>query len=141
MHVLAEEDEAGDRGGRRDRDGERSRDRERARDHDRDRGRDRDSSSRRHRSRSRDRSYRSSRDDDRERSSRRDRDYSNGHDRDRRDSRAAMPLPPPKLDAPEMGGVYRGRVSSVMEFGCFVELDCFKRKVGWLMRCFFGVGD
>jgi ATP-dependent RNA helicase DHX8/PRP22 len=44
-----------------------------------------------------------------------------------------MPPPPPPLpavsDEPALGGVYRGRVSSVMEFGCFVELDCFRRRV------------
>lgn len=47
--------------------------------------------------------------------------------------RERMPPPPPgppMLDEPELGGVYRGTVSSVMEFGCFVELKGFRRKVG-----------
>jgi ATP-dependent RNA helicase DHX8/PRP22 len=33
-------------------------------------------------------------------------------------------------DDPELGGVYRGKVSSVMEFGCFVELEGFRKRVG-----------
>lgn len=48
----------------------------------------------------------------------------------------SFPPPPPPdaaapmLDEPAMGGVYRGKVSGVMEFGCFVELQGFRRKVG-----------
>lgn len=45
-----------------------------------------------------------------------------------------MPPPPPMLDKPEQFGVYRGRVSNVMEFGCFVELLGFRTKAEGLVH-------
>ena len=38
------------------------------------------------------------------------------------------------LDKPEQFGVYRGRVSNVMEFGCFVELLGFRTKAEGLVH-------
>ena len=45
-----------------------------------------------------------------------------------------LPPPPPMLDKPEQFGVYRGRVSNVMEFGCFVELLGFRTKAEGLVH-------
>lgn len=45
-----------------------------------------------------------------------------------------LPPPPPMLDKPEHFGVYRGRVSNVMEFGCFVELVGFRSKAEGLVH-------
>ncbi|KAK9837133.1 hypothetical protein WJX81_005309 [Elliptochloris bilobata] len=45
-----------------------------------------------------------------------------------------LPPPPPMLDKPEQFGVYRGRVSNVMEFGCFVELVGFRAKAEGLVH-------
>ncbi|MEW5307724.1 MAG: hypothetical protein WDW36_010101 [Sanguina aurantia] len=60
---------------------------------------------------------------------------SSRHDRPN-SSRGGPPGPPPPtlLDAPEMGGVYRGKVSGLMEFGCFVELQGFRNKVEGLVH-------
>jgi len=44
------------------------------------------------------------------------------------------PPPPPLADKPEQFGVYRGRVSNVMEFGCFVELLGLRSKAEGLVR-------
>ena len=44
-----------------------------------------------------------------------------------------LPPPPPLQqlpDAPVLGGVYQGLVSGLMDFGCFVEIQGFRRKVG-----------
>ena len=38
------------------------------------------------------------------------------------------------LDAPELYAVYRGKVSGVMEYGCFVELTGFRRKAEGLVH-------
>ena len=45
-----------------------------------------------------------------------------------------LPPPPHMLDKPEHFGVYRGRVSNVMEFGCFVELLGFRSKAEGLVH-------
>uniref|UniRef100_A0A7S3QLZ2 RNA helicase n=2 Tax=Dunaliella TaxID=3044 RepID=A0A7S3QLZ2_DUNTE len=111
----------------------RSRSRSRDRDRDRERGRERDRGRERGRDRDRDSERGSGRDRDRDRE--RDRDY--GRDRDRSGRGEALPPPPPlpsKPEGPELGGVYQGKVSSVMEFGCFVELDCFQRRVEGLVH-------
>ena len=52
-------------------------------------------------------------------------------DRDR-DTRYDRKEPPkPKRDAePELYGIYDGKVSNILDFGCFVELDKFFRKEG-----------
>lgn len=51
----------------------------------------------------------------------------------------AYPPPPPKRptlpEAPELGGVYRGRVTGTMGTGCFVELLNFAKKVICLCCC------
>lgn len=40
----------------------------------------------------------------------------------------------PLLDQPEIYGVYRGRVTNVMDFGCFVELSGFRNRVEGLVH-------
>ena len=37
-------------------------------------------------------------------------------------------------EKPEVYGVYRGRVSNVLEFGCFVELQGFRKKAEGLVH-------
>ena len=37
-------------------------------------------------------------------------------------------------EKPELYGVYRGRVSNVLEFGCFVELQGFRMKAEGLVH-------
>jgi ATP-dependent RNA helicase DHX8/PRP22 len=43
-----------------------------------------------------------------------------------------MPPPPPRMeplgDKPDLYKCYRGRVSGIMDFGCFVELLGFKSR-------------
>lgn len=109
-------------GRRRSRSRSRSLDRKRrrSRSRSRDRGRDRD----------RDR-YRG-RDSDRERG-RGGRDRSRSRGRGRSPARGA-PAAPSLLDEPAMYGVYRGRVTGVMDFGCFVELQGFRNKTEGLVH-------
>ncbi|CAM9579809.1 unnamed protein product [Ectocarpus fasciculatus] len=99
----------------RERSRSRDRDRDRSRgDRDRDRGdRDRDRGDR-----DRDRGDR-----DRDRDHGRDRDRYRGSDRDR-DGRGRGPA------EPELYGIYNGKVTNILDFGCFVELDGFNRKEG-----------
>ncbi|KAK5881589.1 hypothetical protein CesoFtcFv8_022369 [Champsocephalus esox] len=117
----------------------RSRDRDRHRDRDRDHDRDRDRDrKRRHRSRSRSRS----RDHDRHR----DRDGDRGKRRDksvRRSERSPSPKkdqdkdserwqdkhvdrPPP--EEPSVGDIYNGKITSIMQFGCFVQLEGLRKR-------------
>ncbi len=118
-----------------DRRKDRSRSRERDRDRDRDRSRERDRDRRdRDRDRNRDRDRDRDRDWGRDRD--RDREPDRGRDRDRDRGRGEREMPPPPArappvmpDEPELGGCYQGKVSSVMDFGCFVELQGFRRKV------------
>nr|XP_010926652.1 probable pre-mRNA-splicing factor ATP-dependent RNA helicase DEAH5 isoform X2 [Elaeis guineensis] len=124
-----------------DRDGGRDRERHRHRDRDRDGDRDRD----RDRRRDRDREYRRDRDRDRDwdrhnrdRSHRRDRDRdrddnSRAYDEeeeDGRDGRNPNPSNRRYADEPELYRVYKGRVSRVMDTGCFIQLNDFKGKEG-----------
>ena len=44
------------------------------------------------------------------------------------------PPPAPMPERPEVYGVYRGRVSNVLEFGCFVELQGFRKKAEGLVH-------
>ena len=59
-------------------------------------------------------------------------------DRQRRspDGHAARnrPAPAPLPEKPELYGVYRGRVSNVLEFGCFVEMQGFRKKAEGLVH-------
>ncbi|XP_047325773.1 probable pre-mRNA-splicing factor ATP-dependent RNA helicase DEAH5 [Impatiens glandulifera] len=122
-----------------DLDRSRGRDGDRDRNRDRDRDRDRDMRSR-HRERDKDDTngrYRDHDEEDKGRGRHRDRhDKSrrNGHDedgdnrevderRDRRNERYHS-------DEPELYKVYKGRVSRVMDTGCFVQLSDFKGKEG-----------
>ncbi|XP_078134611.1 ATP-dependent RNA helicase DHX8 [Sander vitreus] len=115
----------------------RSRERDRHRDRDRDREKDR---KRRHRSRSRSRS----RDRDRHRDG--DRDKDRGKRRDK-SSRWSERSPSPKKDQdkdsdrwkdkhvdrpppeePSVGDIYNGKVTSIMQFGCFVQLEGLRKR-------------
>ncbi|GMS80652.1 hypothetical protein PENTCL1PPCAC_2827, partial [Pristionchus entomophagus] len=115
---------------------------------DRSSSRDRDNDRKRRRSRSRDRERRRSSSRDRERGDRRDRDRdrrrsrSRSYDRhdDRRSGRGGgrddrggrgggggrgREL----LDAPELNGIYDGKVNSIQSFGAFIQLEGFRGKV------------
>ncbi|XP_077482092.1 ATP-dependent RNA helicase DHX8 isoform X1 [Stigmatopora argus] len=91
----------------------RSRSRDRHRDHDRPRERDR--SRDRDRSRRRDRSSRWS---ERSPSPRKDRD------RDWKDKHVDRPPP----EEPSVGDIYNGKVTSIMQFGCFVQLEGLRKR-------------
>ncbi|XP_042486081.1 probable pre-mRNA-splicing factor ATP-dependent RNA helicase DEAH5 [Macadamia integrifolia] len=132
-----------------DRERERDRDRHRDRDRDRDRDRVRDSRKDRHRYR-----YDDEKDDRRERGGYRDEDdrtdsrsrsRHSRHDRHRRDEddenvdsrdgedrrdRRNQQNVRYHSDEPELYKVYAGRVSRVMETGCFVQLNDFRGKEG-----------
>ncbi|KAF8385626.1 mog-5 [Pristionchus pacificus] len=111
------------------------RDRSTSRDRERDRGGDRDRKRRRSRSRDRDRGDRRDRDRDRERR----RSRSRSHDRrdDRRSGRGGRDdrgggrgdRGRELLDAPELGGIYDGKVNSIQNFGAFIQLEGFRSKV------------
>lgn len=102
------------------------RSRSRSRSRDRDRARDR---KRRHRSRSRSRSRSCS--PDRERRKRRTRWHSRSRsrspgrgDREKGSDRwrdKHVDRPPP--EEPAVGDIYNGKVTSIMQFGCFVQLE------------------
>ncbi|XP_060951532.1 LOW QUALITY PROTEIN: ATP-dependent RNA helicase DHX8-like [Limanda limanda] len=119
----------------------RSRDRDRHRDRDRDRGdRDRDRDrKRRHRSRSRSGSR--SRSTDRDRHRERDRDRDQGKRKDK-STRWTERSPSPKKDQdwkdkhvdrpppeePSVGDIYNGKITSIMQFGCFVQLEGLRKR-------------
>ena len=84
---------------------------------------------RQHRSRSRDRHNKRRRTVSPE-----DRDRGRYGDRDRRGPAGNRPPPAPLLEKPERGGVHKGRVSGLMDFGCFVELQGFKSRVEGLVH-------
>lgn len=99
---------------------------------DRDRHWDRDRK-RHHRSNSRDRHGRSKRrrsdspeETGRYRDAGKDRDRGRASGRDRPSGN--RPPPAPLIDKPEKGAVYRGAVSNILDFGCFVELQGFKSR-------------
>uniref|UniRef100_A0A673M4D4 ATP-dependent RNA helicase DHX8 n=1 Tax=Sinocyclocheilus rhinocerous TaxID=307959 RepID=A0A673M4D4_9TELE len=109
----------------------RSRSRSRSRDRDRDRERDKDRR-RRHRSRSRSRS----RSNERDRRKRRSRWHSRSRsrspargDRDKGSDRwkdKHVDRPPP--EEPSVGDIYNGKVTSIMQFGCFVQLEGLRKR-------------
>ena len=116
------ESEDRERDDRRDRYDDRERDNDRDRDRDQDRGRDRGSRwDKRESGRGRDSDRDRDRDGDRDRS--RDRDRDGGRDVDGR-----PPRPPPHGTSSgngevELYGIYKGKVSRIMDFGCFVQFD------------------
>lgn len=88
---------------------------------------------RHHRSHSRDRHGHSKRrrsdspdEIDRHRDRGRDRDRCRDSGRDRPSGN--RPPPAPLIDKPEKGAVYKGAVSNILDFGCFVELQGFKSR-------------
>lgn len=120
----------------------RGRDRESSRERDDRRGK-RISPGRRSRSRSRDRRrssppHRERRDRgdsrDRERNRRRDdsrdrKDWRNDDKRDQRNDRPSRSERKPLVPSePEVYGIYNGRVTNILDFGCFVELEDFPTK-------------
>ena len=115
-----------DRGQNDDRNGKRDRDDNRGRNDNRDTnkyGRDE-----RDRGRNDDRNGERDRDDNRGRND--NRDMNGGRDRnDREDNRSAK-RPKAAPTEPELYGIYDGKVSNILDFGCFVELDHFNRKEG-----------
>ena len=54
--------------------------------------------------------------------------------RDRRGPAGNRPPPAPLLDKPEKDAVYKGKVSGLMDFGCFVELQGFCSRVEGLVH-------
>lgn len=114
-------DDRRDRRRERDRDDRRDRDRDGRRDRDRDDRRERDRGDRRERGN--DAEYRSQ-DRDRDRYERRKRrDYDEDRDDDRKNGMY-------RSEEPELYRVYKGRVSRVMDTGCFVQLDECRGKEG-----------
>ncbi|XP_034309636.2 ATP-dependent RNA helicase DHX8 [Magallana gigas] len=94
---------------------DRRRRRSRSRDRSRSRSRDRDRDRRRNRSRSRDRDDRRRR---RSRSRSRDKDKKKWRGKDREE----LPMDP------DIGRIYNGRVNTLMQFGCFVQLEGLRKK-------------
>uniref|UniRef100_A0A673VBE0 ATP-dependent RNA helicase DHX8 n=1 Tax=Suricata suricatta TaxID=37032 RepID=A0A673VBE0_SURSU len=113
----------------RDRDRDRERDRERERDRDRDHKRRRRSRSPSH-SRTRERNKGKSRYRSRSRSQsplkdRKDRDKYGERNLDRwRDKHVDRPPP----EEPAIGDIYNGKVTSIMQFGCFVQLEGLRKR-------------
>ncbi|XP_034716283.1 ATP-dependent RNA helicase DHX8 isoform X2 [Etheostoma cragini] len=123
----------------RSRERNRHRDRDRDRDKDRDRDRDKDRK-RRYRSRSRSRS----RDRDRHRDGDREKDRGRRRDKSSRWSERSpstkkdqdedsdrwkdkhVDRPPP--EEPSVGDIYNGKVTSIMQFGCFVQLEGLRKR-------------
>jgi ATP-dependent RNA helicase DHX8/PRP22 len=120
---------------RRDRSRDRSRDR--GRDNDRRRG-DGDSSrgndrGRDDRDRDRDRDRNNDRDGGRDggdRGRNGDRDSNRRREDESRDDQRDVKRPKAAPAEPELYGIYDGKVSNILDFGCFVELDNFNRKEG-----------
>ncbi|KAK2506292.1 hypothetical protein MC885_019974 [Smutsia gigantea] len=113
--------------------------RSREQDRDRDRGRDRDRErehKRRHRSRSRSHSRTRERNKGKSRYRSRSRSQSPPKDRKDRDKYAERSLdrwrdkhvdrPPP--EEPTIGDIYNGKVTSIMQFGCFVQLEGLRKR-------------
>uniref|UniRef100_A0A669B5L6 RNA helicase n=1 Tax=Oreochromis niloticus TaxID=8128 RepID=A0A669B5L6_ORENI len=103
----------------------RSREKDRHRDRDRDREKDRKRRDRdRHRDRDRDRGKRrdkSSRWSERSPSPRKDQERESDRWRDKHVDR-----PPP--EEPSVGDIYNGKVTSIMQFGCFVQLEGLRKR-------------
>jgi ATP-dependent RNA helicase DHX8/PRP22 len=108
----------------------RSRDRKRNRSSSRDRDRDHRSQKTERDNFGRDRPRDRDRDDDRDRDRGRDRDRDRERGRESRNrgERGSDPQKPtrerPPMD-PEINGIYSGKISNILDFGCFVELDGF----------------
>ncbi|XP_054609513.1 ATP-dependent RNA helicase DHX8 [Dunckerocampus dactyliophorus] len=112
----------------------RRRSRSRSRSRERHRHRDRDRKRRRHsRSRSRSRSRDRDRHRDRDGSRRRDRPSRwserspsprKDQDRDWKDKHVDRPPP----EEPSVGDIYNGKVTSIMQFGCFVQLEGLRKR-------------
>nr|GMD55783.1 probable pre-mRNA-splicing factor ATP-dependent RNA helicase DEAH5 [Ipomoea batatas] len=115
-------DDRRDRRRERDRDDRRDRDRDSRRDRNRDDRRERDRGDRRERGN--DAEYRSH---DRDRDNRYERRKRRDSDEDRDDDRKNAMY---RSEEPELYRVYKGRVSRVMDTGCFVQLDEFRGKEG-----------
>ncbi|XP_017371608.1 ATP-dependent RNA helicase DHX8 isoform X3 [Cebus imitator] len=119
----------------RDRTKKKKRSRSRDRDRDRERNRDRDHK-RRHRSRSRSRSRARERNKVKSRHRSRSRSQSPPKDRKDRDKYGERNLdrwrdkhvdrPPP--EEPTIGDIYNGKVTSIMQFGCFVQLEGLRKR-------------
>ncbi|MBW00905.1 ATP-dependent RNA helicase DHX8, partial [Eschrichtius robustus] len=117
----------------RDKTKKKKRSRERDRERDRDRNRDH---KRRHRSRSRSRSRTRERNKGKSRYRSRSRSQSPPRDRKDRDKYGERNLdrwrdkhvdrPPP--EEPAIGDVYNGKVTSIMQFGCFVQLEGLRKR-------------
>ena len=73
-------------------------------------------------------------DRDRYRDCGRDRDRRRDPGRDRKGPSGNKPPPAPLVDKPEKGAVYRGTVSNILDFGCFVELQGFKGRTEGLVH-------
>uniref|UniRef100_A0AC11EVH3 DEAH-box helicase 8 n=1 Tax=Ovis aries TaxID=9940 RepID=A0AC11EVH3_SHEEP len=119
----------------RDKAKKKKRSRSRERDRDRERERDRDHK-RRHRSRSRSRSRTRDRNKGKSRYRSRSRSQSPPRDRKDRDKYGERNLdrwrdkhvdrPPP--EEPAIGDIYNGKVTSIMQFGCFVQLEGLRKR-------------
>lgn len=92
-------------------------------DSDRDRGSERD----RNRDRNGDRDHDRNRNRSRDRNSDRDRDRDSYKDGDRRGGRDSESKPP-QSEEPELYGIYDGKVTNILDFGCFVELQIGRGK-------------
>ena len=110
----------------RERSRSRDRKRHRSRDRKRSRSRDRKSSRSREHKRSRSRDYKRSRSRDRKRGSSRDRvDFK----RNRREPVKSKSRSPEDVSVdPEVGKVYTGKVTNIVPFGCFVQLEGLRRR-------------
>lgn len=81
--------------------------------------------------------YRDRRDRSRDRDGSRDRGDNRGRgydDRERNGGGGSSSAAALKNGEPEVGHIYRGRVTNVMDFGCFVELTEFSRKFEGLVH-------
>ncbi|XP_072029545.1 ATP-dependent RNA helicase DHX8-like [Amphiura filiformis] len=109
----------------------RSRSRSPERDHDRHRRRSRSRSRHRSRSRSSSRERKHNRHRDRDHRDRhRDRDSERDHSKAKSDRFVDRP---PAMD-PEVGEIYEGKVTSIMNYGCFVQLEGLKRRCEGLVH-------
>ena len=109
---------------------DRSRDRDGDRDRDRNGGRNRGRDSSRDRGRDEDRGRDKDRDIGRENSNERGRGREQDNQRGDRDNDRTSKRPKAAPVEPELYGIYDGKVSNILDFGCFVELDNFNRKEG-----------
>lgn len=101
--------------------------------HSRSRSRSR-SRERRHRSRSRSRDRKRDRQEDKKERRDRDReDSSKGRDKRSEKYKDRMVSKPVAMD-PEVGEIYEGKVTNIMQFGCFVQLEGLRRRCEGLVH-------